>query len=509
MDKKILRWNYIFQYGYVFTNIFNSIILLPLYVMFINAETLGVWLATGNILAWLTMADPGIGDVLQQKVAELNGSKSFKELSLTIGSGILASAFVLVAALLIGIGFYFSLDVLLNKNLSNYPQLPMAFLISIISSGITLVSFAFSGINQGLHLSKQVAISYIVSNLLFLGLNVLFLYLGYSLLSIAIANLGRAMFLMIYNVVFVVKYNRAESVTFSRSHFKKFIKIFSYTSFSKIFLAFANNIDLLILARYIPARFITLFEINRRPIKMTQGLVGRYSVALMPMISYAKGKNDMEQTKQFINKRLKVYIHITTLLGFLFCLTYRDVIHVWVGAENYAGAVVTYLLVLIFVSYCLGYFLMNIGYALGDFKVNSVYSIVKCTLIILFTIIAARYWGINGVLLSTLFVTLITDVAFYTRRLVNMKYIMPGLLKSIARVWAVLLPVSLLYVALSNKYAYLFSTKASTVFHAISVSLLYFFIWGTIIYITDKEMQTGIVKIKTKISNRLRLKFNL
>jgi hypothetical protein len=32
MNKKILKWNFIFQYGYVITNIINSIILLPLYL---------------------------------------------------------------------------------------------------------------------------------------------------------------------------------------------------------------------------------------------------------------------------------------------------------------------------------------------------------------------------------------------------------------------------------------------------------------------------------------------
>ena len=73
MNKNTLKWNFIFQYGYVITNIVNSIILLPFYLHKIDASTLGVWLATGNILAWMTLIDPGVGDVLQQKVAELRG----------------------------------------------------------------------------------------------------------------------------------------------------------------------------------------------------------------------------------------------------------------------------------------------------------------------------------------------------------------------------------------------------------------------------------------------------
>ncbi len=507
MDKKVLRWNYVFQYGYVFTNIFNALLLLPLYVKFIDAATLGVWLATGNILAWLTMADPGIGDVLQQKIAELNGSKSFRELSLTIGSGIGATIIVLLLSIIIGLGFYASLDLLLNSKIARYPGLPEAFLISIISSGITLVSFACSGINQGLHHSKQVAISYILSNIVFLAVNVCLLYLGYSLMSIALANLARALFLVFYNTVFIIRYNRSNPIVFQFSHFKKFVRVFSYTSFSKILLAFAGNIDLLILARYIPPRFITLFEINRRPVKMAQSLVGRYSVALMPSISYAKGQNDMEQNKMFIRQRLKKYLYFTTLFTFICCLVYRDLISLWTGAHNYAGATTTYLLAALFFVYCIGYFLLNIGYALGDFKINSFFSILKCSLLIIFTIVGAHFWGINGVLVFTLAISLIIDVIFYTRRLMKMGYILPAFMKSIFKVWYILIPVSVGLIFLNNQYMDWVHTRFQYVMHLCLVSVVYLLVWAGIVYMLDKDMQGDIARIKITMNNKLSLLF--
>src|ERR1700748_976255 len=140
MDKKVLKWNYVFQYGYVITNIVNAIILLPFYLKRIDASTLGIWLATGNILAWMTLIDPGIGEVLQQKIAELKGKELKDQIEKTIGSGLIASAIIL--------------------------------LLSIISTGMSLTSFSISGINQGLHNASQVAISSIVSNILFLLVNI-------------------------------------------------------------------------------------------------------------------------------------------------------------------------------------------------------------------------------------------------------------------------------------------------------------------------------------------------
>jgi O-antigen/teichoic acid export membrane protein len=73
MNNKNLKWNFIFQYGFVITNILNGLLTFPLYIHNIDAATLGLWVATGNILAWMTLADPGVGDVLQQRIAQLRG----------------------------------------------------------------------------------------------------------------------------------------------------------------------------------------------------------------------------------------------------------------------------------------------------------------------------------------------------------------------------------------------------------------------------------------------------
>src|ERR1700761_4527105 len=199
MDKRVLRWNFVFQYGYVITNIINSIILLPFYLKRIDASTLGIWLATGNILAWMTLIDPGIGEVLQQKIAELKGKGLKDQIEKTIGSGMIASAIILLLSVIAGVVFYSLIGVIINKDVSQYHNLQIALLISIVSTGMSLTSFSISGINQGLHNASQVAISSIVSNVLFLVVNITLLVLNFGIISIAFANLCRALFINLYN----------------------------------------------------------------------------------------------------------------------------------------------------------------------------------------------------------------------------------------------------------------------------------------------------------------------
>ena len=289
MDKKLLKWNFVFQYGWVMTNILNSILLLPLYLKNIDTATLGIWLATGAILGWMTLVDPGVGEVLQQRIAELRGRRENGEIGKLIGSGYLASGFVLLIAVILGLGCYFSLAHIIDKNVAAYPYLPQALIVTVLATGLSLVSFTISGINQGLHNAQQVAICSLSANFLFLFTNLLFLFLGYGVLSIALANLFRAFYINIYNMVTMHRtlHRIVIIVFFEKAHFRSFIRIFSFTSTSKVITGLAYRVDMIVLARFISPALITMYEVNRRPINILGSLIGRHSVALKPLISHA------------------------------------------------------------------------------------------------------------------------------------------------------------------------------------------------------------------------------
>lgn len=443
---KVLKWNFIFQYGYVLTNIFNSIILLPLYLKNIDANTLGIWLATGNILNWMTLVDPGIGDVLQQKIAELRGKKLFQEIGQSIGSGLLASGIILLVSVLIGFAFYFLLGVIIDKDVTAYPNLQLALVVSIMATGLSLVSFTLSGINQGLHNAAPVAMATILANVLFLVLNIVLLVMGFGLMSIALANLVRALFINMYNLAALFRKLKLEhlAIAFRFAHFRKFIRIFSFTSASRIISGLSSSIDMIILARFINPAMITIYEINRRPINMTQGLIGRHSVALMPVISHEKGKGNRMAIIDFINKQFRIYSYATLFTAFLFWLAHKELITLWTGSNQYAGDTILHLLVFNFVFNLIGYFMSNMCYALGDIKMISLISIVKgLVLAVLFFLVSGKY-GVIGTLVVWLGVILTFDFTYLTYRLHQLGYLQVSLLKNVVSTWMLIVPFSLL-----------------------------------------------------------------
>ncbi|MDB5138945.1 MAG: Membrane protein involved in the export of O-antigen and teichoic acid [Mucilaginibacter sp.] len=443
MDKKVLRWNFVFQYGYVITNIINSLILLPFYLKNIDTATLGVWLATGNILAWMTLIDPGVGEVLQQKIAELKGRNEKDEIGKTIGSGLIAAGIILLISVIAGFVFYSLIGAIINKDVTIYPNLQVALLISIISTGMSLTSFAMSGINQGLHNASQVAISSILANILFLVINITLLLLGFGIISIAFANLCRAFFINIYNfsALKVAMNKEGMKIIFQGAHFKRFIRIFSFTSLASIIGGLSASMDTIFLARFIPPSMITIFEINKRPVQMTQSLIGRHSVALMPSISYASGENNKKGIISLINIQFKYYSYAALFIAIIFCFNYHDLISAWTGKGKYAGNTIVYLLVANFFFGVIGYFMANMGYALGDIKMNSLINILKGVFIGIFFYFSAKYYGITGILSVMLAGNIIIDFSYFSYRLFKLGYLQPALIKHIMGLWSIIVPL--------------------------------------------------------------------
>jgi O-antigen/teichoic acid export membrane protein len=444
MDKKLLKWNFIFQYGWVLTNIFNSLLLLPLYLKNIDKDTLGIWLATGNILGWMTLVDPGVGEVLQQKIAELRGQKQDGEIGKTIGSGFIASVFILLVSVVLGFLCYFFIGALINKDVSRYPHLSSALVMSIMATGLSLVSFSLSGINQGLHNAQQVAISSLSANFLFLFVNLIFLYLGFGVLSIALANLFRALYINMFNIGALLRALKkiGVQIVFDRLHFKRFIRIFSFTSLSKIITGLSYSVDMIVLARYIPPSMITVYEINKRPVNIAYSLIGRHSVALMPLISHAKGSGDKSLIMDLVNKQFRFYSYAAMFCALGFCFNYEYLISAWTGPGQYAGNFILYLLVGSFFLSLMSYFMATVGYALGDIKMNSLYNIIRNIFYGVLMFFAARHFGIPGTLVVSISVTLLADLFFYTYRLHRLGYLDRSLITDSLRRWSLVLPIA-------------------------------------------------------------------
>jgi O-antigen/teichoic acid export membrane protein len=297
-----------------------------------------------------------------------------------------------------------------------------------------------------LHNSQQVAICSLSANFLFLFTNLVFLFLGYGVLSIALANLFRAVFINIYNIASMLRVLKRETIkmVFESAHFKKFIRIFSFTSTSKIITGLAYSVDMIVLARFISPALITMYEVNRRPISISSSLIGRHSVALMPLISHAKGKGDKNSIIDLINQQFKLYMYATLFVSLLFVFNHTNLIAAWTGPGQLVSTTLLYLFVAQFFFSLVATFMANVDYALGDIKVSSTYNIIRGIFYGVLMFFAAKYYGIMGAVLGSLLVSLTADFSFYYTRVYKLGYLQLSLLTGLLKTWVFILPATVL-----------------------------------------------------------------
>lgn len=147
---------------------------------------------------------------------------------------------------------------------------------------------------------------------------------------------------------------------------------------------------------------------------MTQSLIGRHSVALMPSISHAKGSGNNTGITELINRQFRFYAYAAIFVSLLFWITYKDLIQAWIGKDQYAGDAVLHLLIGTFFFGLIGYFMANMGYALGDIKRNSLVNIIRGVINIVLLFIFAEQYGIIGILTITLCSALTDFFTFLT-----------------------------------------------------------------------------------------------
>ena len=103
-NKKVAGLNIIFLLLSTAISTIGGLVTLPTYLSHIPIEMYGAWLATGNIIAWATVVDPGLSTLTLQMVAQAYGKNDLVDVGETAAVGlvlntIIATSFAALAAM--------------------------------------------------------------------------------------------------------------------------------------------------------------------------------------------------------------------------------------------------------------------------------------------------------------------------------------------------------------------------------------------------------------------------
>ena len=393
--------------------------MVPLYLKYIPINQYSLWLATGNILAWLSATDPGLTIVLQQQVADAYGKKDFTKVKRLIGGGLLFCFLVLVLVSFFGYFASQNLPELLNiTSLQDRDVLLAAFTLAFVGTALMIFSFGISAINSGLQGSIMVGLINIsvtaASILLTYGL----LKSEFGLMSLAISIVFSGVCFSIFQGLYLLLrvYKEKIGVSFSFTGMKKLAKLLSYTFISRTIGTIANNIDLLVVSRILGPESVVILALTRKSTELSRELINQPAVAFQPAVSHLKGEGDIKKLSLILVR----LIHILTWVLFLVVgglLAFNEsFVNLWVGEDFFAGEKINLIICISVIFIMINNCLSQLCFALGDVKGTSIILAIHAVIFIPIVILGTNYFGILGTVLSPILSFLFISIWYFPRK---------------------------------------------------------------------------------------------
>jgi O-antigen/teichoic acid export membrane protein len=413
-------WNFIFlNVGFLIT-LFNGLLIIPLYLHYIDTSLYGAWLATGNILTWITIIDPGVAGVLLQRVSFSIGENNKDEVGLAITSGIVISGSLFFLALAFGYGLSFFLLDIARIDPRYGGEILSSFRIAMWGTAFSLLADTFRNIilaYQKTRLHGIMLYSVLIAGIL---LNVTLLILHSGVYALAYTALFKGFFTLLFAVFFagrLLKQNRIR-LKFNRRYFLSFSKIFSFTFTSSLFETVANNVDLILVSRYLGSSSVTVLDLCRRPIRMVCSLANNVTISMLPSLPHLFGSGDQVKIKATV---IRVWHFIFWMSGLIiggFLIFNHSFVSRWVGERFWIGTTNNLLICCSIFLWTVGYNLSNVTLSMGDLRNNAIVTILRSFCYIAALLPLVKGFGMMGAVAAFLVPSIIM-VLYYPRKLTH------------------------------------------------------------------------------------------
>jgi O-antigen/teichoic acid export membrane protein len=226
--------------------------------------------------------------------------------------------------------------------------------------------------------------------------------LGFGVYALAYANFFRGIATFAYSLVLtimLIKKNKV-SLKFQPGYFRSFSSIFAFTFSSRLFETIVYNIDLVLVSRYLGSSSVTVLDLCRRPLKLVAGLANNVTISMLPTLPHLFGSGQTEKIRTTV---IRIWIVILWISGFLiggFILFNFSLIANWVGRKFWIGNTNNIIMCVSFFLLSIGYNLSNVTYSMGDIRNNSIISVVKGIVYLVFLFIMAKISGMGGILFA-------------------------------------------------------------------------------------------------------------
>jgi len=415
--------NLIRSYTFILIEIIRGVIMIPIYLQYIDSRLYGAWLATGSIIVLMGLSDFGLSSLIVQKAGSLYGKKDYKSTGDWIGTSLMLTLISSLIPIIIASLIYKQLPIWINIQGEDALQITNAFWLATIGAMFSLISNGIGGIFLGLQKTVVLSLQLVIAGIISIIATLIFLINGFGILSIPLGLIVQSGLLtvghMAYFLIWLKKNPYIRKIRFKFSNIRKIYKELGWVFFSRLSKKTVSQADNLIVASILDPSYTTTLSFSKKSSNLMSTIMIQISSSLMPSLAHLSGEGNREKLIKYIKKIIIISIKFSVFgIGGIFLLN-KLFVTLWVGSEYYAGPLFTLIICLSGFVFILNTAIYNAIFADGKIITTAKSAILEAVIRIPLSVLLCYYWGINGVVLAVLLSVLPTSFLIQTKSLIK------------------------------------------------------------------------------------------
>jgi O-antigen/teichoic acid export membrane protein len=391
----------------------TGIILTPIITEQLGKTGYGIWSLVGSLIGYYGLLNLGVGSAITRYIARYTAQRN--EVALNEVVSTVFTLFIITGLVATAFSFFFAAQIAVFFNVK--PELTNDFktLVWIIglATGIGFSNEALAAISNAREHFVSTNIVRIASILLRASLTIIFLNLGYGLISVAIAPLISTIASTFANIYLYKKYASDIKIGFKHANRKtlKMLLIYGGTT-TVIVLAdlMRGNFDNIVIGKLIGLEAVGVYSIAALLVRHMSSSVTAGLSALTPRLAALDGMGEKNKTKALFLKSLSVSSFLAFGAGMIAVIFGENFIYWWVGKEFSEASSVLVILAGVSAFGLTQNPAIGLLYALNKHKKYAIATIIEAVFNVALSLLLISKYGIIGVAIGTAIPMLVSKI---------------------------------------------------------------------------------------------------
>jgi O-antigen/teichoic acid export membrane protein len=322
----------------------QGFLLTPVSLRHIDYKLYGAWLATGQMLSWVSLLDPGVNEILRQRVAFAFGSNGRDGLGSILGSGVAVGFLIATIPMAAGLGAALVAGRFISLDHGASMQLRQSLVAAACGIGLTIASFAPGSALQGLQrhvlhgtVSLAGAAAYLISAIVLLER-------GWGLLALPAALVMRGLVWITgwtIPLFWIARRELRPPLTANWTEGRQTLGLSAATGLSNIAVTVQTGTDAFIAGAMIGPESAATLSLTGALGDFVRLVPDRIVASFLPGLAHLAGEGDLEKFRAVSFRLVQVVVALLSIaIGSVVIVNETFVKH-WVGAKSYGGLTLT------------------------------------------------------------------------------------------------------------------------------------------------------------------------